>query len=164
MTGIELQRTDRAAHAEDLAGGVAAVATASLAWGSPIESDVVILNGVFSLVSLVGSVLYLVAAKLVVRPADRRFQYGYAHVEPLVNGVNGLLVLVICVYAFVNGLEGLRAGGDAVDAASVIWFGAVTAVVSVAIGAMSCAIARLTGSQLVRNDGRNGCWTRPSAS
>ena len=134
--------------------GVAAIAFASLAWGLAIESDVVILNGIFSLVSLVGSVLYLVAAKLVTRPADRRFQYGYAHVEPLVNGVNALLVLVICVYAFVNGVEGLRAGGDEVDAGSVVWFGALTAVVSLAIGGYEMRVARLTGSQLVRNDGR----------
>ena len=154
MTGIEYSARIEQRTLKISLAGVAAVATASLAWGLAIESDVVILNGVFSLVSLVGSVLYLVAAKLVVRPADRRFQYGYAHVEPLVNGVNGLLVLVICVYAFVNGLEGLRAGGDAVDAASVIWFGAVTAVVSVAIGGYELRIARLTGSQLVRNDGR----------
>jgi cation diffusion facilitator family transporter len=134
--------------------GVAAIAFASLAWGLAIESDVVILNGIFSLVSLVGSVLYLVAARLVTRPADRRFQYGYAHVEPLVNGVNALLVLVICVYAFVNGVEGLRAGGDEVDAGSVVWFGALTAVVSLAIGGYEMRVGRLTGSQLVRNDGR----------
>jgi len=134
--------------------GVAALAFASLAWGLAIESDVVILNGIFSLVSLVGSVLYLVAAKLVARPADRRFQYGYAHVEPLVNGVNALLVLVICVYAFVNGVEGLRAGGDKVDAGSVVWFGALAAAVALAIGGYEMRVARLTGSQLVRNDGR----------
>jgi cation diffusion facilitator family transporter len=134
--------------------GVAVLALGSLTWGLAIESDVVILNGIFSLVSLVGSVLYLVAAKLVTRPADRRFQYGYAHVEPLVNGVNALLVLVICVYAFVNGVEGLRAGGDKVDAGSVVWFGALTAVVSIAIGGYEMRVARLTGSQLVRNDGR----------
>ena len=133
---------------------VAALSLGSLAWGLAIESDVVILNGVFSLVSLVGSVLYLTAAKLVSRPADRRFQYGYAHVEPLVNGVNALLVLVICIYALVNGIEGLRSGRDAVDAGSVVWFGALTAVVSLAIGGYEMRIARLTGSQLVRNDGR----------
>jgi cation diffusion facilitator family transporter len=133
---------------------VAALSLGSLAWGLAIESDVVILNGVFSLVSLVGSVLYLTAAKLVSRPADRRFQYGYAHVEPLVNGVNALLVLVICIYALVNGIEGLRSGRDAVDAGSVVWFGALTAAVSLAIGGYEMRIARLTGSQLVRNDGR----------
>ena len=154
MAGIEHRARIEQRTLKVSLAGVAAIAVASLAWGLAIESDVVILNGVFSLVSLVGSVLYLAAAKLVVRPADRRFQYGYAHVEPLVNGVNGLLVLVICVYAFVNGLEGLRAGGDEVDAASVIWFGALTAVVSLAIGGYELRVARLTGSQLVRNDGR----------
>lgn len=133
---------------------VAALSLSSLAWGLAIESDVVILNGIFSLVSLVGSVLYLTAARLVSRPADRRFQYGYAHVEPLVNGVNALLVLVICIYALVNGIEGLRSGGDEVDAGSVVWFGALTAVVSLSIGGYEMRIARLTGSQLVRNDGR----------
>jgi len=133
---------------------VAGVALLSLAWGVAIESDVVILNGVFSLVSLVGSVLYLTAARLVNRPADRRFQYGYAHVEPLVNGANGLLVLVICIYAFINGIEGLRAGGDAVNPAGVVWFGALSGVICAAVGAYEWAMARRTGSQLLRNDAR----------
>jgi predicted Co/Zn/Cd cation transporter (cation efflux family) len=35
----------------------------------------------------------------------------------LVLSVNGMLVLVICLYAFINGIEGLRAGGSEVDAA-----------------------------------------------
>ena len=164
MTGIEYSARIEQRTLKISLAGVAAVATASLAWGLAIESDVVILNGVFSLVSLVGSVLYLVAAKLVVRPADRRFQYGYAHVEPLVNGVNGLLVLVICVYAFVNGLEGLRAGGDAVDAASVIWFGAVTRWCRWPLAAMSCASRASPVPSWCATTAGNGCWTRPSAS
>jgi len=133
---------------------VVGVALLSLAWGVAIESDVVILNGVFSLVSLIGSVLYLTAARLVTRPADRRFQYGYAHVEPLASGANGLLVLVICIYAFINGVEGLRAGGDAVSPAGVVWFGAVSGVICVAVGTYEWGMARRTGSQLLRNDAR----------
>jgi cation diffusion facilitator family transporter len=140
---------------------VATIALGSLAWGLAIESDVVILNGVFSLVSLIGSVLYLTAARLVARPADRRFQYGYAHVEPMVNGVNGLLVLVICIYAFINGVEGLRAGGSEVDAASVIWFGALTGIVSLAIGGYESWMARRLGSHLLRNDVRE--WLMDAA-
>jgi cation diffusion facilitator family transporter len=133
---------------------VVVIALGSLAWGLAIESDVVILNGVFSLVSLIGSVLYLTAARLVARPADRRFQYGYAHVEPMVNGVNGMLVLVICLYALINGVEGLRAGGSEVDAASVVWFGAVTGLICAAVGTYELWMGRHTGSQLLRNDAR----------
>ena len=133
---------------------VAGIALLSLAWGVAIESDVVILNGVFSLVSLIGSVLYLTAARLVTRPADRRFQYGYAHVEPLVSGANGLLVLVICIYAFINGVEGLRAGGDAVSPAGVVWFGVVSGIICLAVGSYEWSVARRTGSQLLRLDAR----------
>ncbi len=149
----DLARTEQRTLALSL-GAVAGVALLSLAWGVVIESDVVILNGVFSLVSLIGSVLYLTAARLVARPADRRFQYGYAHVEPLVTGANGLLVLVICIYAFINGIEGLRAGGDAVAAAGVVWFGAVSGVICLAVGTYEGLMARQTGSQLLRNDAR----------
>jgi cation diffusion facilitator family transporter len=131
---------------------VAGVALLSLAWGTAIESDVVILNGVFSLVSLVGSALYLTAARLVNRPADRRFQYGYAHVEPMASGANGLLVLVICIYAFINGVEGLRAGADTVSPAGVVWFGALSGAICLAVGAYEWSVARRTGSQLLRND------------
>ena len=133
---------------------VVVIALGSLAWGLAIESDVVILNGVFSMVSLIGSILYLTAARLVARPADRRFQYGYAHVEPMVNSVNGMLVLVICLYAFINGIEGLRSGGSEVDATSVIWFGAVSGIICAAVGTYELVMARRTGSQLLRNDAR----------
>jgi cation diffusion facilitator family transporter len=133
---------------------VMAIAVGSLAWGLAIESDVVILNGVFSLVSLIGSVLYLTAAHLVNRPADRRFQYGYAHVEPLVNSVNGMLVLVICLYAFINGVEGLRGGGSAVDPGSVIWFGVVSGLVCATVGGYELWMSRRIGSELLRNDAR----------
>jgi cation diffusion facilitator family transporter len=133
---------------------VAGVALLSLGWGVAIESDVVILNGVFSLVSLIGSVLYLTAARLVARPADRRFQYGYAHVEPMAAGANGLLVLVICAYAFINGVEGLRAGGYEVSPAGVVWFGALSGVICLVVGAYEGSMARRTGSQLLRNDAR----------
>jgi cation diffusion facilitator family transporter len=159
MTDIRAPRAGDFAHLEQRTlmlslVCVVVIALGSLAWGLAIESDVVILNGVFSLVSLIGSVLYLTAARLVTRPADRRFQYGYAHVEPMVNSVNGMLVLVICLYAFINGVEGLRAGGSAVDPVSVIWFGVVTGVICAAVGTYELRVARRTGSQLLRNDAR----------
>lgn len=134
--------------------GVGGIAAGSLLYGLWIESDVVILNGVFSLVSLVGSGLYLVAARLVARNADRRFPYGYAHVEPLVNVTNALMVLVLCLYAVLNGIEGIRAGGDEVDAGGVMWFGGVTAVLCLGIGSYELRTARRTGSELLRNDAR----------
>ena len=134
--------------------GVLAIALGSIAWGLVLESDVVILNGIFSLFSLISGGLSLVAARLVAKPEDRRFPYGYSHLEPLVHSVNGLMVLVMCVYAFINGVEGVRAGGHVVDAAGVAWFGAVTAILSLGLGVYEMRVGRRLGSLLVKNDGK----------
>jgi cation diffusion facilitator family transporter len=134
--------------------GVVVLAVGSIAWGLAIESDVVILNGVFSLFSLVGGGLSLLAAKLVVRPEDRRFPFGYSHLEPLTHTINGLMVLFMCVYAVLNGVEGIRAGGHEVNAVGVVWFGAVTALFCLGIGLYELRVAARIGSLLVRNDAK----------
>lgn len=135
-------------------GGVLTVAVGSIAYGLYLKSDVVILNGIFSLFSLIGAGLSLLAAKLVVKPEDRRFPFGYSHVEPLVLSVNGFMVLVICVYALINGLEGIRAGGNPVDTEGVIWFSLVSGAVCLAVWAYERRVARRIDSLLVAVDAR----------
>ena len=134
--------------------GVLVIAVGSVAWGLYIESDVVILNGIFSFFSLIGGGLSLLTARLVVQPEDRRFPYGYSHLEPLVHSVNGLLVLIMCVYAFINGIEGIRAGGNPVDAAGVIGFSVVTALFCLGLGLYELAVGRRVNSLLLTNDAK----------
>jgi cation diffusion facilitator family transporter len=134
--------------------GVLVLAVGSIAWGIYIESDVVILNGIFSFFSLIGGGLSLLAARLVVMPEDRRFPYGYSHLEPLVHSVNGLLVLIMCVYAFINGVEGIRQGGNAVDASGVMGFAVVTGLFCLALGLYEMAVGRRVNSLLLKNDGK----------
>lgn len=130
------------------------IVIASLGYGIYIDSQAVILNGIFSVLSLISGGMSLLAAKLVMKPEDHRFPYGYAHIEPLVLSANGLMILVVCVYAFVNGIKGIFAGGQEVGASQVIMFGAVTGVVNLAISAYEYRIARETGSQIVKDDAR----------
>jgi cation diffusion facilitator family transporter len=134
--------------------GVLILAVGSIAWGLCIESDVVILNGIFSFFSLIGGGLSLLAARLVVMPEDRRFPYGYSHLEPLVHSVNGLMVLIMCVYAFINGVEGIRQGGNAVDAGGVMGFAVVTGLFCLALGLYEMAVGRRVNSLLLKNDGK----------
>jgi cation diffusion facilitator family transporter len=134
--------------------GVLVVAAGSIAYGLFLESDVVILNGIFSLLSLIGAGLSLLAAKLVVQPENRRFPFGYSHVEPLVLSVNSFMVLLICVYALINGIERIRAGGNAVDAEGVIWFSLVSGAVSLAMYTYERRVARRVDSPLIEADAR----------
>jgi len=134
--------------------GVLVVAVGSIAYGLFLESDVVILNGIFSLLSLIGAGLSLLAAKLVVKPEDRRFPFGYSHVEPLVLSVNSFMVLLICLYALINGIERIRAGGNAVAAEGVIWFGLASGAVSLAVYHYERRVARRVDSPLIEADAR----------
>jgi cation diffusion facilitator family transporter len=134
--------------------GVLVVAVGSIVYGLFLESDVVILNGIFSLFSLIGAGLSLLAAKLVVKPENWRFPFGYSHVEPLVLSVNSLMVLLICVYALINGIERIRAGGNEVDAEGVIWFGLVSGAVSLAVWAYERRTAQRIDSALIEADAR----------
>lgn len=134
--------------------GVVLVAVGSLAYGLYLESDVVILNGIFSLLSLIGGGLNLMAAKVVAQPENRRFPYGYSHVEPLVLSVNSFLVLLICLYALLNGIERIRAGGNAVSAEGVVVFGLLSGTVSLALWYHERKVARRINSALVEADAR----------
>jgi cation diffusion facilitator family transporter len=134
--------------------GVIVVAVGSIAYGLFLESDVVILNGIFSLLSLIGAGLSLLAAKLVVKPEDRRFPFGYSHVEPLVLSVNSFMVLLICLYALINGIERIRAGGNAVEAEGVIWFGLASGAVSLSVYLYERRAARRVDSPLIEADAR----------
>ncbi|HMO05859.1 MAG TPA: cation diffusion facilitator family transporter [Kiritimatiellia bacterium] len=130
------------------------IVVGSLGYGVVIDSQAVILNGIFSVLSLISGGMSLLAAKLVVKPEDHRFPYGYAHIEPLVLSANGLMVLVICIYAFVNGIKGIFAGGQEVDATGVMVFGAVTGFVNLVMWAYESRIARRTGSLIIKDDAR----------
>jgi cation diffusion facilitator family transporter len=133
---------------------VLVIVVGSLGYGITIDSKAVILNGIFSVLSLISGGLSLLAAKVVIKPEDHRFPYGYAHIEPLVLSANGFMVLVVCIYAFVNGIQGVFAGGQEVSAGGVIVFGAVTAVVNLSLWAYESRIARKTGSLIIRDDAR----------
>ena len=130
------------------------LAVAGIGWGLYIGSEAVMLDGFYALTSLLGSGLYLLAARLVERPADRHFQYGYAHIEPLVNSFNNLILLVVCLYALFNGLEGLRTGGNAVDPGEVVVYSVLSAAACLVVWWYERRVAARIDSQLVRNDAR----------
>ncbi len=128
------------------------VALGSLLYGVYIGSQAVVLNGIFSLFCLVGSALSLGTSKMVMRPADKRFQFGYWHVEPLALSVNGLMKVIVCVYAVVNGIKGLNTGGNKVDADEAVLFAVVSGVVCAVVWLYEQHITRTIKSEIVKND------------
>lgn len=131
---------------------VLVLALGSILYGLIIESDVVILNGVLSLTSLIGSSLNLWGAKLVTSDENSRFQFGYWHIEPLIHCFNAFMLLIVCIYGALNGIHQMRNGGNPTDASQVIIFGFASAVVCGFVWIYEKIHAKKTGSQFIRND------------
>ncbi|MDI1352397.1 MAG: cation transporter, partial [bacterium] len=61
------------------------------------------------------SMLALYVARLLTSEGNRRFQYGYWHVEPIVLVFNGSTLILLCAYAFINAIGSLLSGGRELD-------------------------------------------------
>lgn len=88
------------------------VAAFGVLFGLLSGSMSIMFDGVFSAIDAAMSGLALFVSRLVSRVADnRRFQFGYWHIEPMVLAFNGGTLMLLCFYAFLNAVDSLLAGG-----------------------------------------------------
>lgn len=138
-----------------------AIAAITLVVGLRLGSRAITFDGVYELIDASMTGVALVAARLIVRGDDRRFQYGYWHLEPMLALLNGAAMASACAYAFLDGLGGLLAGGRQVPfgpaAIAAGAFGTAGLVMAAVVG----RAAKATGSQLLSVDARS--WAMASA-
>ena len=76
----------------------------------------IVFDGVFAAIDAAMSGLALFVSRLVSRESDnRRFQFGYWHIEPMVLAFNGGTLMLLCFYAFLNAVDSFLAGGRQLD-------------------------------------------------
>jgi cation diffusion facilitator family transporter len=90
--------------------GVGVSVFSGLLYGIYLESNAIILDGIFSSFSFIGTGLNWLTSRVVMRSPDEKFQYGYTHFEPLAQVVNALMMLIVCFYALINGALGIWKG------------------------------------------------------
>ena len=119
------------------------------------ESQAVLLDGMFNAVYVVVALVTLKVSRLVQRPDDRRFPFGYAYFEPLINAVKGLLMLGIAVVALVGAVDALIHGGREVAAGMAVGYAVFAMSIGFGVMAIMARVARTTDSPLVRADVKN---------
>ncbi len=105
-----------------------ALAVGGVVVGLLAGSMAIVFDGLFSFIDVAMSVIALFVARLVVREADRRFQYGYWHIEPMALAFNGGMLVLLCLYAFVNAVGSLLSGGSEVVLGWALGYSAAAAV------------------------------------
>ena len=109
-----------------------AVAIAGIATGFISGSQSILFAGFFSLIATFIKVLMLITARLIAKQSNARFQFGYWHLEPMVLLIEGSFLLLIAIYAFLNGVFGIINGGRDIELGLVIVYAAVFSLVEFA--------------------------------
>ncbi|HIF9164342.1 TPA: cation diffusion facilitator family transporter [Photobacterium damselae] len=128
------------------------VASLGIGYGLYVGSNAILLDGMFSFLSMGMTGLSLYTAYLVSKPDDEQFQFGYAHIEPLINVVNGLLILVTCLFAFVSGVQTIASGGRDIVIEDALVYAVLSTVSCFGIYFFETYTARSVDSELVRVD------------
>ncbi|OLF56286.1 cation diffusion facilitator family transporter [Pseudomonas chlororaphis] len=106
-----------------------AVAIAGIVTGFVSGAQSILFDGFFSLIATFIKVLMLITAKLIAKESNHRFQFGFWHLEPMVLLIEGSFLLLIAIYAFLNGVFGIINGGREIELGLVIVYAAVFTVV-----------------------------------
>ncbi|KPA51642.1 cation diffusion facilitator family transporter [Photobacterium leiognathi subsp. mandapamensis] len=132
--------------------GTIFVASLGIGYGLYVGSNAILLDGMFSFLSMGMTGLSFYTAYLVSKPDDEQFQFGYAHFEPLINVVNGLLILITCLFAFITGVQTIMHGGHDIVLGDAIIYAVLSTVSCFSIYFFETYIARSVDSELVRVD------------
>jgi len=101
-------------------GASTVAAAAGLLWGLSTGSGAILFDGLFSALTLLTTWLAFRATRLLGRPEDDRFQFGFRHLEPLVTALRALALALVCCSAVVGAVASLLRGGQSIDQPSVL--------------------------------------------
>ena len=143
-------------------GVTVAVSLFGVVFGLLSGSLSIVFDGVFSAIDAAMSGLALFVSRLVTRTADnRRFQFGYWHIEPMVLAFNGGTLMLLCFYAFLNAVDSFLAGGRHLDFDWAITYAVIVCAVCFGMFFYEFRANRRIGSDFVRLDAQS--WLMSAA-
>jgi predicted Co/Zn/Cd cation transporter (cation efflux family) len=137
------------------------VAAFGIAFGIVSGSSAIAFDGAYSLMDAGMSILSLIVARLItgyatdtIRPSRLRdrFSVGFWHLEPIVLGANGMLLMGVSAYALITAIGNLLAGGNPLVFDYAIIFAAVTLVTCLAMAGFGHWANRTIGSEFIALD------------
>lgn len=137
-------------------------AALGIGFGVLTRSDAIMLDGFFSLIGFVVGGATLKVSRLVGRPADDKFHFGYAWFEPLMNTGKGLLFLGVTAVALVSAVDALLHGGRTIVVGWAVLYALIATTGCVAMAVSMRRFAQNTRSPLVEVDARS--WVIDTAT
>ncbi len=105
-----------------LASGFAA---GGMVLGLLVGSIVIVFDGVYSLVSLLLTLLSLAASYYINKPSKSVFPFGKAVLEPIVIAIKATVILIVVLFSLYSAISSLMSGGREIDTSVATIFGVV---------------------------------------
>jgi cation diffusion facilitator family transporter len=103
-------------------------AVGGMVLGLLVGSIVIVFDGVYSLVSLLLTLLSLAASYYISKPSKSIFPFGKAILEPIVIAIKAAVILVVVAFSLFSAVAALTSGGREVDASIATIFGAINVI------------------------------------
>ena len=144
--------------------GTLVMAAMAVGFGLYANSSLIIFDGIYGLIDVVMTWLSLLVARLIAQSTNtdtlqsrlnQRFSMGFWHLEPIVLGVSGTLMIGAALYAFVNAVDALTSGGRLIALGPAITFGLISLLAEGALAAFVLRANRRIGSDFIALDAKN---------
>jgi cation diffusion facilitator family transporter len=99
-----------------------------LTLGWLVDSLVIMFDGVYSLISLLLTLLSLAASRYIQTPSKGTFPLGKAILEPVVIAIKAISILIIVGYSIYSAAIAMLSGGREVDASIATLFGVINVI------------------------------------
>lgn len=134
--------------------GALALAVLGIGFAVYSGSEAILLDGVFSALGFFMALMTLYVSRLVSRPDDEVFQYGYAHFAPLLNVLKSLVMVVLCGFALFSAVSTLFSGGQPMAVGSALLYALIATMIGTGLFLYLRKVADRTASVLVALDAK----------
>lgn len=123
-----------------------------ITYGIYIGSKAIIFDGLVAFLSTILILLSVMTSKFIYKEDDDIFQYGYMRFEPMVNLFKSLILLILCAYALINGIQEILDGGYEVKFDKAMLYSFFSMLLSIGIWLYTAYQAKILGSPLISVD------------
>ncbi|MBN9057910.1 MAG: cation transporter, partial [Rhizobiales bacterium] len=137
------------------------VATFGIVFGLLSGSFSIAFDGVYSLADAGMTTVALGVSHLIVQSAKRdalsgklrnRFTMGFWHLEPIVLGLNGTILIIVAIYALINALLSIQGGGRELEFGFAIAYAATTLLICLVMATIDWRANRKIQSDFLKLD------------
>lgn len=126
-----------------------------ISFGVALDSEAILLDGFFNLISFFMAWVTLWVSWLLHQPESQLFQFGYRGFVPLINLIKSLLISILSLFAIISAVGAILHGGRPLSSTLAVIYAAIAASVCLFIAVVQLQISKKVRSSLLRVDAVN---------